>query len=381
MMSYMYNNIKGVVKLLCAVSLLLSVASCKEGTDEEFTDKFNDIDNMNIQPSSFNFSITFPDGNAEGQPDSMIIVYDRVLQSWRGGYIQSFETNPFDATSYTGRGHFVNPEDSSFVKARYNLLAFTYSPDDFDYTNTLAFINREDNSSIFDFPLTYKLENGSVYEPKKIISTMNNCNNFWISRYSNGMPIVMSPVLLTQHFEYTFYIFKTDPVACVDAVEVEVEGVPRSIDLRTGVADVSQLCSVRAEGVLKHKDSYTSGRDTVTVKFDVPTVVRPSDRGNILNPNDVRCGYMTVKLFIRSKNAKGVESTKPGYVRYKMTDLLTFREETENDTVDCYTINKDKRHLNLNIGAVHHHTISSDILINSDTITSTSYGLWNVVKK
>ncbi|MCR5312119.1 MAG: hypothetical protein K6E54_00450 [Bacteroidaceae bacterium] len=368
----MHNYLKGVTKALCSLSLLLSVVSCSEGTDEEFVSAYTDSINMNIQPAYYMFGLYDTFDNA---PDSMIVLFDRVIQSWRGAYVEAFDSTSIPY-NYKGNGHYLNPMDSALTKSHYNILAFTYDTLSYNYNTVKKFLARVDGTSIFDVKLSYNTDfQGKVMEPSRILSSLSTMDNFNIyTPYSNS-DVQVSLRTLTQRYEYTFYIYKTDSIACVDAVTVEVEGVPHSIDLRTGKVDASKTVTISKIANLSHQDSFKSGRDTVNVSFDAITVIHPNDKNKISNPIGARFGFLNVYLTIRNLEGK----VKQHHVRYKMNDLNDFTDAYEigEDSTTLYTLTK----ANEGKGALRWlKTIDYDILINRDTITSTSYGLWTVVK-
>lgn len=370
-MKDMRYNIKGIGKFLCSLAMILSAVSCSEGVDETFVPQYLDDINMNIVPAFYRFGIsrTYTD---EEKPDSMVVLYDRVIRSWRGACIVDFEYDSLEK-AYLGDGRFYNPNDSSLTKARYNMLAYTYDPRCFVYDDMFAFLNRENGSSIFKQSIAYNVSSDKVViSPTRIITTMSDLDNYYILTTNHNSTIEMSPVDLTQRFNYTFYIYKTDDVASIDAVYAEIEGVPYSINIRNGVVDASKLYKVRAFGDMKNELGFKSGRDTVSVTFDVTTVLAPNDKDvNELIANDEPHGYLHVYLSIRNKAGK----TKLHHVRYKMTEL-----DTEKSSSFYYTVEDDKSHIKPVSGYEFSYKIDHDILVNQDTVTSVNYGWWTVVK-
>lgn len=365
-MESIYNNLKGVIVAAFLSSLLFSVGACSDGTDEILVTKREDSLRMNIHPVGCNYVLV--SDFMDNKPSQMMLVIDRVIKSWRGGAILGFKEVD-RGNVYEGDLNFWwNTEDSTLVASQYNLLSFTYDPKSFDYDEIMRFVNKRSACSINQLALPYKVgADDVIVEPVRLYSCYYD--NFRIFEPHNSDFITMDTKCLTQRYAWEFYVKKTDSIARVDAVTVEVDGVPCSVDLRTGAASTEKVIKARNFATLTQLDTFDPGVDTILVTFDVPAILAPGHVKSFGLPEE-EVGNMTVRLSIC--NNKDV--TRDWVLRHAMTEL---------DSLDIYDIDTESKRVIKRDDApvIFKNKISTPILVNLDTINGRRNGKWEIIKK
>lgn len=347
MMNYIYNNLKGVAKVFCVASILVSMFSCGSATDEELISASVDAERMNITPSGFSFVLS--NDTIGNKPDSMIVMIDRAVNSWRTAYIQGFE--PVDTNKvYNGTGYYIHEFDTAFIAGRYNFLGFTYDTKSFDYSVIKRYIERQCDTSMYKLPIRYNVDyDGCVKNPKRLYAA--SLKNFHVyephnakvigvdelgNKVTSPVYIQMLPQCLTQRYEWSFDIVKTTDNYRIVEINVEVQGVPVTTDIYSGDLNAEEICKIKTSGTLEHADGFVKGENTVKVVVDASTVLAPSSENKVFT-SDV-FGNMDIEIVAINKKNQNVFFK----VRHPMFEL---------DDAEMYSLKDDMRTVETNKGA------------------------------
>jgi len=388
MMKSIYNNIKGVVAAFFVTSLLFSGYSCSQGTDEDLITPDENFKKMNIVPRGCLYYLVHED-ESDNKPQRMLFLVSRVLQNWRNAYITSFDEES-EGISY--RGNFISclgdtANSNRFVESYYHAAVLSYEPNVFDYSaNINGFLFGDLGVSQINLPYSLDRDNCITSTPIKLYYSYLDNSYFDTSVDSSNVRtngyIQFDPVCHTQRYEWNFYVKKTDSIARVDAVEVEVFGIPCSVELRTGEADVSSVVKARLFGELDHVDTFDPGINRIRVTLDALPLISPDDAAKLLYTED-EVGLMKVKMSITSKKTGVV---KDWVLRHRMTEITpadSLMEKVKDvDNATLYTLNTETKKISKASGSpiVKEFVIDDEILINQDTINTRRYGKWQVVK-
>lgn len=379
-MNSIYNNIKGVIGVFFLTSLLFSGYSCSQGTDEDLISPEQDSAKMNINPKGCLYYLVEED-ETDNKPQKMLFVVSRVLKSWRNAFIVGFDEQT-EGIEYQGDilECLGNVDSAKFVASKYHAMSFTYAPDVFDYSKDLnGFLFGKIGVTQFVLPYNVDLDKKINSTPVKLYSSY--LDNYTINEFYNDSYIMFDPVCYTQRYEWEFYIKKTDSIACVDAIEAEIYGIPCAVELRTGNADVSSVVKAKVFGQFSHEDNFDPGRDTVRITLDALPILSSLDARK-LQLVEEEVGNMMIRMTIRNK--KG--NVKDWVLRHNLTEITpsdsTEERVKDRDHQSLYSLNPSTKMVSKVKGAPvkWEYTIDDEILINLDTVNTRRYGKWQVVK-
>ena len=370
-MNFIYNNIKGVIGAICMMSVLFSTYSCSQGTDEELISKELDASRMDIHPRG---CIFFVDDTLDSKPDEMIFLINRVLKTWATAFTAGFEEEIED---YKYIGNIIDPlgdsEEIKLVSGTYHAVGFTHDEEAFKYNDVYGFLFG--NKGVTQIGLEYQLNSGFVKKPIRLFTAY--VDNYVVDEYLDDDYFKLDAECLTQRYEWEFYIKKTDNIACIDAIEAEIDGVPCKVDLRSKSFDATDCAKVKAFGTLTHESQMEAGRDTVRISVDVFPLIAPSHVSK-LNLVEENVGNLKVRMTITSKYYDKTD----GQWKLKSKDWLVRHRMDELDSIPVYDLHDDMVHISKREDAPNawKYKIEDDILINQDTINTRRYGKWQVIK-
>ena len=189
----------------------------------------------------------------------------------------------------------------------YKFITFNRSDEEIDYTNIDRYM-RDDNVPMTDLNLVYKSYAKGDERLKVVVDDWTDYNAY--SNYmqpsprpvyydtlsvrsmrSNGLYYVSFDHLsrLTQHIAIQFDIQKTTGTQpfTIDAVYMEMSGIPYIINLSTGYIDITQTKKVMFKA--EHpKDTEDNSRLHCNVSMDVPTIVNNASDNQYTGPGIVQ---------------------------------------------------------------------------------------------
>lgn len=236
------------------------------------------------------------------KPDSMYILAERVINSWKCG---------LKVSSDNGTGHFFTgqlPSDSDSVATNgflirrgiYKILTFNKDTTVFNYSNLDSASNSLEKQWNFqEFTLNYRSYKMDDAVIKNILNNWSDNNAYSDFVLPTATPMVydslelfkietgnnniakFTPIPITQNVTLSFNIHKIfstklDGVSFkVDSIKSEISGIPAKINLYTGLIDIRKTYKMVSNMNILNatdstaKDSYANDSLHCSINYDV----------------------------------------------------------------------------------------------------------------
>ncbi len=275
-------------KLLALSALIpvLTLTSVSCGTETELCDAPE-------HPHRVDLAVQFDWEEGMNKPDTMFVLANRVINSWKCGFALSTETGD---GKYFFNAPWEDARPDSFMtrvlKGHYRLAAFNIDTTEAVYENLQEFIADSTNKlgNMKDVNLVYKSYNKNDSRLEKPMGNWFDYNPYtdYIQPempaivYSlveafdvDGVqtaPCVFIPKPITQNIAIEFKVTKRGlHVLSIDSVFAEMSGIPHKINLATGDLDITKTYKMMFR--LKMFDTEGNPLEDGVENYDIDTLV------------------------------------------------------------------------------------------------------------